>query len=466
MSKNNPIIARRCDFAIGDVIDGRWNVQAFLGEGTYGKVFRVADADGAEYALKLLKVWEVMPTEREGLLCRFDREYDTSRIVSRHLVHALFKGVVEGNPYMVMEYCPGGDLWHAAAERSPDLALLARQILEGLGDLHRAGRVHRDLKPENVLLRNDSWAMLTDFGISGDQNNRMTRRGWSGVPRQRFGTVAYMPPEQLNPRRGNATVLPTTDIFSFGVMMYQLLTRALPFGHLRSDDDMARYVLNVQNGQWNREVLRSDSRNARWLDLIEGCLVPDFKHRIGSAEDAIRLVPGCDSAVHDTLRVDKTIPATAMVAPDDLILEVTYGDDAGKIFDLASLIKDTDIIYMGREDADSRVANHIQLHESDSAYISRRHCTIEHDASMHRWIIRDGQFRMDCPIAQHSADVFPCATCTASCDHTATSTWHPSLNGTYVNSDEVDTDGHILSVGDIISVGDTKIRVKSATMST
>ena len=457
MSKSNPIIAQRCDFAVGDVIDGRWKVLAFLGEGTYGKVFRVTDADGTVYALKLLKVWEVMPAEREGLLCRFDREYDTSRIVSRHLVHALFKGTAEGNPYMVMEYCSGGDLWHAAAERTLDLALLSRQILEGLGDLHRAGRVHRDLKPENVLLRDDTWAMLTDFGISGDQNNRMTRRGWSGVPRQRFGTVAYMPPEQLNPRRGNATVLPTTDIFSFGVMMYQLLTRTLPFGHLRSDDDMARYVLNVQRGQWNREALRSDSRTSAWLDLIEGCLVPDFKHRISSAEGAARLVPGAAAAVHDTLRV-----ATAAVS-DDLVLEVTYGDDAGKTFDLASVAKGSDVIYIGREDADSRVANHIQLHESDSAYISRRHCTIEHDASMRRWIVRDGQYRVGCPVAQHSAEVFPCATCTASCDHTATSSWHPSLNGTYVNSDEVDADGHILAVGDIISIGDTKLRVERAT---
>ncbi len=82
---------------------------------------------------------------------------------------------------------------------------------------------------------------------------------------------------------------------------------------------------------------------------------------------------------------------------------------------------------------------------------------------MRRWIIRDGQFRVDCPIAQRCADVFPCATCTALCDHTATSSWHSSLNGTFVNSDEVDTDGHILAEGDIISIGDTKIRVESAT---
>ncbi len=456
MSKNSPVIASRCDFAVGDVIDGRWNVLSFLGEGTYGKVFRVADADGTEYALKLLKVWEVMPSEREGLLSRFDREYDTSRIVSRHLVHALARGSAAGNPYMVMEYCGGGDLWHASAGRPLDLPLIAAQVLEGLGDLHRAGRVHRDLKPENVLLRDDAWAMLTDFGISGDQNNRMTRRGWSGVPRQRFGTVAYMPPEQLNPRRGNATVLPTTDIFSFGVMIYQMLTRSLPFGHLRGDEDMARYVLNVQRGQWDREALRRDSRLAPWLGLVEGCLVPDFKHRLSCVGDVAALIPGAAGAVVTASTIP---PAKAAPAGGDMVLAVAYGDDAGTEYRLGEVSGGSDVIYIGRDDADSGMANHIQLHEGDSAYISRRHCTIERDPQQGRWIVRDGQYRVDCPIAQRSTEVFPCRTCTASCDHPAGASWHPSLNGTYVNSDEVDADGHILCDGDIISVGDMKLRV-------
>ena len=174
-------------------------------------------------------------------------------------------------------------------------------------------------------------------------------------------------------------------------------------------------------------------------------------------------MPGAEAAVHDTLRVTT---AAATASADDPVLVATYGDDAGETFDLATLAKDSDVIYIGREDADSRVANHIQLHESDSAYISRRHCTIEHDPSMYRWIVRDGQFRVDCPVAQRSTAVFPCATCTATCDHTASSSWHPSLNGTYINSDEVDADGHILTIGDIISIGDTKLRVESGIKST
>lgn len=111
-----------------------------------------------------------------------------------------------------------------------DWVKIAHQVLYGLRALHQCGKVHRDLKPENVLLNKSGTAVLTDFGISGDRNKRMTERNILGKPRQIFGTYAYMPPEQVKRNRGDATVLPTTDIFSFGVMMYQLLTGGnLPF---------------------------------------------------------------------------------------------------------------------------------------------------------------------------------------------------------------------------------------------
>lgn len=64
-----------------------------------------------------------------------------------------------------------------------------------------------------------------------------------------------MPPEQINPRRGDATVLPTTDIFSFGVMMFQLITCQLPFGSLNNESDLYQYVMRGKTEQWNKEEL-------------------------------------------------------------------------------------------------------------------------------------------------------------------------------------------------------------------
>lgn len=99
----------------GDTIDGRYTVERQLGEGSFGNVFAVTGADGARYALKLLRLWEVHPEIRSQLVSRFDMEFETGRISSPFLVHSLDHGLVGGNPYIVMEFCPDGDLIHLAS---------------------------------------------------------------------------------------------------------------------------------------------------------------------------------------------------------------------------------------------------------------------------------------------------------------------------------------------------------------
>ena len=236
---------QRCKFSVGDTIDGHYRVEKVLGEGTFGIVYSVCDYHNKHYALKLLRLWEVHPEIREGLVKRFDMEYETGLIESDYLVHSLHHGLVMGNPYIVMELCTGGDLITISEHSRLDLPRVANHVLQGLGALHSCGKVHRDLKPENVLLKSNGNYALTDFGISGDRNKRMTECNILGKPQQIFGTYAYMPPEQLNPRK-NATVLPTTDIFSFGVMMFQLITGELPFGRLNDEADLMRSVFHTR----------------------------------------------------------------------------------------------------------------------------------------------------------------------------------------------------------------------------
>lgn len=428
-----PVVAQRCNFAIGDIIDNRFQVSKVLGEGSFGKVYAVKDYSGNLQALKLLKLWEVPSDIRESLMTRFDMEFETGRINSDYLVHSISHGVVEGNPYIVMEYCPGGDLLSAASQSHLDLAEVATHVLCGLKALHNCGKVHRDLKPENVLVKKNGEFALTDFGISGDRNKRMTERNILGKPKQIFGTYAYMPPEQLNPRK-DATVLPTTDIFSFGVMMYQLITGDLPFGRLDSERDLIQYLRKGKNGDWDRYLLLDTAEGEDWCKLIEGCLIPDFQNRLQDADEVLALVPQMQR-VRPRIVEEQRDFQTRII--NGVLLRIMQGEDYGKVYKLDDMLRgESAILSMGRKD--DGVYNDIAIVEENSSYISRKHCTLELDYDIGSWVIRDGQW-----------------------DRYDTGGWRKSTNGTYVNSKEVSINGLPFSPGDIISIGDTKLRVEA-----
>lgn len=459
-----PILCDRCRFEPGNVIDGKYHVDKALGEGTYGCVYRVFDADGNVYALKLLKLWEVVAQEREELLKRFDLEYETGRIDSRYLVHSLGRGTVGGNPYILMEYCDGGDLWQAALKGSVDFKTVGRHILLGLQALHNRGKVHRDLKPENVLLHSDGTAVLTDFGISGDQNKRLTQRGIFGVPKQMFGTFAYMPPEQINPKRGNATVLPTTDIFSYGVMMYQLLTGELPFGDLDSEADLPAYISKGKSGLWNRDKLNAMPGGGEWMQLIEGCLVADYRQRFSDVDSVLAVLPQPAPGFGQPAPQykEENTPSFKTDSSKGLVLHVMEGENHGMKYFITLLSRNLqrNMLTIGRESDD--VFNHIRLTETMSTYISRCHATLEYRPDTDSWLIRDGQWRVDCPVGKLSREVYPCTSCPEPCHNEALRRlqWKKSLNGTYVGSQEVDMNGTFLKIGDIITIGDVKMRIE------
>lgn len=431
---NRYVECSRCDFIQRSVIDNKFVVEQPLGEGTFGQVFRVLRIkDEKVFALKLLKLWTVEAIERNRLLKRFDQEYETGRIPSEYLVQSFDKGIVNGNPYIIMEYCPGGDLLSCVEAGNIDLVTAAQEVLLGLSSLHTNGKVHRDLKPENVLRKHNGKFALTDFGIAGDRNKRLTERGILGVPKEVFGTYAYMPPEQVNPKRGDATVLPTTDLFSFGVMLYQLLTCKLPFGSLNDESDLYQYVTKSKNENWDRDALANTPNGSKWMPLIVGCLRSDFRQRIQTAEDAINLLPS--SGMSSRPVVPQPIFSNGKKG---ISLRVMQGEEFGKIYRLNEVMQSVNrrILTMGRNDND--VTNLIQIKETESSYISRMHCTLEFDSDTSKWLIRDGQWDASSPYK-----------------------WRTSTNGTFVGSTEVDSAGIWLSIGDIISIGDVKLRVES-----
>lgn len=426
-------VAQRCSFTIGDIVDGQYQVSRVLGEGSFGKVYAVRDSYGKTFALKLLKLWEVPSDIRQSLIDRFDMEFETGRIESNYLVHSLSHGFVAGNPYIVMEFCSNGDLLSLSNSSSIDYSKAATHILLGLKALHSRGKVHRDLKPENVLVKQNGDFALTDFGISGDRNKRMTERNILGKPKQIFGTYAYMPPEQLKPNK-DATVLPTTDIFSFGVMMYQLITGELPFGPLESERDLIQYTSRGKSGEWDRQLLMSTHKGREWTKLIDGCLTPNYQQRLQSTDDVLQLVPPSfeSSRTIDDNRVDFQ---TRIV--NGVLLRIMQGEEYGMVYKLDDMLRgESSVLNMGRKDHGTY--NDIAIKEDNSSYISRKHCTLELDYELGTWVIRDGQW-----------------------DRFDTGGWRKSTNGTYVNSREVPISGLAFNPGDIISIGDTKLRAEA-----
>ena len=421
-------MVNRCDFNPGDVIDTNYMVKKTLGIGSYGIVYLVTDGGGTEYALKLLKLWEVPAEIRNPMMARFEMEFQTGQIKSKYLVYSYNQGIVCGNPYIVMEYCPGGDLYQNLS--ALDLLKVACCVLLGLKSLHQSGKVHRDLKPENVLKTRTGDFALTDFGIAGDRTKRMTEMNFVGKPKQILGTYAYMPPEQLNPRR-DATVLPTTDIFSFGVMMYQLITGVLPFGDLNDEKSLIPYLKKAKQGNWDRASLINSPVGKDWYNLIEGCLQPQIQNRLQDVDSVFKTLPLKSQSIIADFRDDSF--STEVI--NGLLLRVMHGEEYGRIYHLDDIVnqKRNSILLIGRQNV--RSVNDIDIREDNSTYISRSHCTLELDYDLGEWVIRDGQWQ-----AQE---------------------WKRSTNGTFLNSSEVNINGAVIKPGDIISIGETKLRVEA-----
>lgn len=426
-------VVDRCDFRPGDIVDNRYSVKKTLGEGSFGVVYLVEDGRGGKYALKLLRLWEVPAEIRQPLMDRFEMEFNTGQIDCDNLVRSLAFGIVGGNPYIVMEFCPGGDLEPLLGKPDGNTPRICQDILVGLNALHDRGKVHRDLKPENVLFKQNGKAALTDFGIAGDRTHRMTQRNIFGKPNQIFGTYAYMPPEQVTRARGGATVLPTTDIFSFGVLAFQLLTNQLPFGSLESHNDLAEYQKRGKDGIWNRGALQMVPNGQQWVRVIEGCLHPDFKQRLQSVREVLQLLPQSQGGYQQPVRMVQSYAPAPVQQTRGYQLRILQGEEHGKVYNLTQLASTgRRILTIGRQQGNS-----IYVKSNFSDFMSRFHCTIEMAGNMSQWAIRDGQWRKEYR------------------------QWTNSSNGTYVNSTPVNENGYYLKPGDIITMGDVTMRFEN-----
>jgi CheY-like chemotaxis protein/tRNA A-37 threonylcarbamoyl transferase component Bud32 len=188
-----------------------------IGEGGTARVYLASREDDDEpLVVKILRQEIVL---NRKALERFMEEYTMiERIQSRHVARIISHGNYQNNVYLVMEFFEGGDLSKRLAGRAmpPAEALqFFRELMFALGDIHEKGILHRDLKPQNLMFRRDGSLAIVDFGIAKDID-AADRTGAGEV----LGTPRYMSPEQV---QGRALDL-RTDIYSAGVLLYQMLT--------------------------------------------------------------------------------------------------------------------------------------------------------------------------------------------------------------------------------------------------
>ncbi len=172
---------------------------------------------------------------------RFEREARLSASISdAHVVQVFDVGQQDGWLYLVMQFVDGEDLKHYIERRGPlppsEARDIARQILEGLATIHRAGILHRDIKSQNVLIDRDGRVRVTDFGIAqAAVDPGLTSAGLA------VGTAAYMAPEQAEAGQ----LSETTDIYAVGVVLYEMLTGRLPFERPTATATMLAHINEV-----------------------------------------------------------------------------------------------------------------------------------------------------------------------------------------------------------------------------
>lgn len=209
------------DPLVGTLVDGRYLIQSRLASGGMSTVYVATDRRlERDVALKVL---HPHMTGDPQFLDRLGREAKAAaRLSHPHVVGVLDQGEDERVAYLVMEYIKGHTLRDVLKEKGalpPRLALaLIDPVVEGLGAAHEAGLIHRDIKPENVLIADDGRIKLGDFGLA----RAISTSTSTGAL---IGTVAYLSPELVLGRQADAR----SDIYSVGIMLYEMLTGRQPF---------------------------------------------------------------------------------------------------------------------------------------------------------------------------------------------------------------------------------------------
>src|SRR5919202_4026912 len=294
------------DTLINTVFDGRYRVLRKLGAGGMANVYLAEDQElGRRVAIKILNDRHA---NDDQFVERFRREAKNAAALSHPNIVSIFdRGESEdGTYYIAMEYLPGGTLKDRIVKRGAlpahTAAAVALQIAEALRAAHERDVIHRDIKPHNILITGSGDVKVTDFGIArAASSSTMTRTGHI------LGTAHYISPEQAI----GEPVGPASDLYSLGVVLYEMLTGELPFDADTPIGIAMKHVNGRVRPPQDLNPSVPDGINAITLRL----LAKNPEDRYGSdaelIEDLERFGAGLDPSGATTEVMTRAMPASA-----------------------------------------------------------------------------------------------------------------------------------------------------------
>ncbi len=260
-----------------EVFAGKYKIAGEIGRGGMGIVIKAEDLKlKRTVAIKFLPPWLAAEPEAEQ---RFMREAQAAAILDHPNICTIYEvDKAEGRTYIAMAHIEGQSLREKIRQGPPDwreALRIAVDVAEGLAEAHRKGIIHRDIKSGNIMVKADGQAKVMDFGLA-----KVTSEATLTQEARTMGTVAYMSPEQA---RGE-TVDQRTDVWSFGVVLYEMLTGILPFKGER-DSSLLYAIVHEEPAS----ILSLSPKVPQGLQVIVGrCLKKDVALRYPSGNEVLR----------------------------------------------------------------------------------------------------------------------------------------------------------------------------------